>query len=226
MKSRSVGAKQRLRARMVLMTAGRATVIRRWGRPDKVADRYLQSGVEGSESVADTEGGCRRGAGRWDRRGQTKPLVKGLGFAPAVAKDGGPYGGEATFSVDGKSQIQALDRSQPGLPMKPGKCGTMTHDYKRHGTQLCLRHSVQTGTVIGQCQPRHPRRFPVPEDNCRRTDKTLALHLIVDTCDAHMPSKGLAGPASPVLTLTASAQLVERFSGHSRNVSGVVFSQC
>jgi hypothetical protein len=37
------------------------------------------------------------------------------------------------FSVDEKSQIQALDRSQPGLPMKPGKCGTMTHDYKRHG---------------------------------------------------------------------------------------------
>ena len=38
------------------------------------------------------------------------------------------------LSIDEKSQIQALDRTQPGLPMKPGKCGTMTHDYKRHGT--------------------------------------------------------------------------------------------
>ena len=60
------------------------------------------------------------------------------------------------FSVDEKSQIQALDRSQPGLPMKPGKCGTMTHDYKRHGaTTLFAALDAQTGTVIGQCQPRH-----------------------------------------------------------------------
>ncbi len=41
--------------------------------------------------------------------------------------------------VDEKSQVQALDRTQPGLPLKPGRAGTMTHDYKRHGTTLCLR---------------------------------------------------------------------------------------
>jgi len=41
------------------------------------------------------------------------------------------------ISIDEKSQIQALDRTQPGLPMKPGKCGTMTHDYKRNGTTTC-----------------------------------------------------------------------------------------
>jgi len=42
--------------------------------------------------------------------------------------------------VDEKSQIQALDRTQPGLPLKKGRCGTMTHDYKRNGTTTCLRH--------------------------------------------------------------------------------------
>ena len=48
------------------------------------------------------------------------------------------------FSVDEKSQIQALDRTQPGLPMKPGKAGTMTHDYKRHGTTTLFAHSMFT----------------------------------------------------------------------------------
>jgi transposase len=53
------------------------------------------------------------------------------------------------FSVDEKSQIQALDHSQIGLPMKSGKCGTMTHDYKRHGTTtLFAALDIQTGTVI------------------------------------------------------------------------------
>src|SRR5919199_319345 len=56
------------------------------------------------------------------------------------------------LSVDEKSQIQALDRSQPGLPMKKGRCGTMTHDYKRHGTTtLFAALDVLEGKVIGQC---------------------------------------------------------------------------
>ena len=60
------------------------------------------------------------------------------------------------LSVDEKSQIQALDRTQPGLPMKKGRCGTMTHDYKRHGTTtLFAALDVATGKVIGQCMPRH-----------------------------------------------------------------------
>src|SRR5713101_7278681 len=54
------------------------------------------------------------------------------------------------LSVDEKSQIQALDRTQPGLPMKPGRAGTMTHDYKRHGTTtLFAALNVLDGTVIG-----------------------------------------------------------------------------
>jgi hypothetical protein len=60
------------------------------------------------------------------------------------------------LSVDEKSQIQALDRTQPGLPLKPGKAGTMTHDYVRHGTTtLFAALNVLDGTVIGRCMARH-----------------------------------------------------------------------
>src|SRR5918911_3767700 len=60
------------------------------------------------------------------------------------------------LSIDEKSQIQALDRTQPGLPLKPGRCGTMTHHYKRHGTTtLFAALSVLDGTVIGRCMQHH-----------------------------------------------------------------------
>jgi transposase len=60
------------------------------------------------------------------------------------------------LSIDEKSQIQALDRTQPGLPLKPGKCGTMTHDYKRHGTTtLFAALNVLDGTIIGRNMQRH-----------------------------------------------------------------------
>jgi len=90
--------------------------------------------------------------------------------------------------VDEKSQIQALDRTQPSLPMKPGRAGTMTHDYKRHGTTtLFAALSMLDGSVVGQCLPRHrhqeflkflrtlDREFP-PE---------LDLHLILDNYRTH-----------------------------------------
>ncbi|WP_412509901.1 IS630 family transposase, partial [Roseovarius sp. SYSU LYC5161] len=58
--------------------------------------------------------------------------------------------------VDEKSQIQALDRTQPGLPLKKGRAATMTHDYKRHGTTtLFAALDVKSGQVIGDCMPRH-----------------------------------------------------------------------
>lgn len=60
------------------------------------------------------------------------------------------------LSIDEKSQIQALDRTQPGLPMKKGRAGTMTHDYKRHGTTtLFAALDVLEGKVIGRCMQRH-----------------------------------------------------------------------
>ena len=60
------------------------------------------------------------------------------------------------LSIDEKSQIQALDRTQPGLPLKPGKCGTITHDYKRNGTTtLFAALNILDGTVIGRCMHKH-----------------------------------------------------------------------
>lgn len=92
------------------------------------------------------------------------------------------------LSVDEKSQIQALDRTQPGLPMKKGRAGTMTHDYKRHGTTtLFAALDVATGQVIGQCMKRHRHqdwlRFLRAID--RSTPKTLDLHLIADNYATH-----------------------------------------
>lgn len=90
--------------------------------------------------------------------------------------------------VDEKSQIQALDRTQPGLPMKKGRCGTMTHDYKRNGTTcLFAALNVLEGTVIGSCYPRHRNveflKFLRQID--RQTPTSLALHLVLDNYGTH-----------------------------------------
>jgi transposase len=92
------------------------------------------------------------------------------------------------LSVDEKSQIQALDRTQPGLPMKKGRCGTQTHDYKRHGTTtLFAALNLLDGNVIGDCLPRHRHqefiRFLKKID--AETPSHLVLHLIVDTYGTH-----------------------------------------
>ena len=92
------------------------------------------------------------------------------------------------WCVDEKSQIQALDRTQPGLPMKKGRCGTMTHDYKRNGTTtLFAALSMLDGKVIGDCMPRHRHqefiRFLKRIDG--ETPSGLDLHLIVDNYGTH-----------------------------------------
>jgi transposase len=92
------------------------------------------------------------------------------------------------FCVDEKSQIQALDRTQPGLPMKKGRCGTMTHDYKRNGTTtLFAALNMINGKVIGDCMPRHRHqefiRFLKKIDS--ETPVGLDLHLIVDNYGTH-----------------------------------------
>ena len=94
--------------------------------------------------------------------------------------------------VDEKSQIQALDRTQPGLPLKKGRCGTLTHDYKRHGTtSLFAALEVLQGRVIGQCFERHrhqeflkflrhlDQEFPGP----------VPLHLVMDNYGTHQHPK-------------------------------------
>ena len=90
--------------------------------------------------------------------------------------------------LDEKSQIQALDRTQPGLPLKKGRCGTMTHDYVRHGTTtLFAALSMLDGKVIGDCMPRHRHqefiRFLKKID--AETPPGLDLHLIVDNYGTH-----------------------------------------
>jgi transposase len=92
------------------------------------------------------------------------------------------------LSMDEKSQIQALDRTQPSLPMKPGRAGTMTHDYKRNGTTtLFAALDVLTGSVIGQCLPRHRHteflKFLRTID--RQVPKNLQIHLILDNYATH-----------------------------------------
>ena len=94
--------------------------------------------------------------------------------------------------VDEKSQIQALQRTQPGLPMKKGRCGTMTHDYKRHGTTtLFAALNILDGRVIGECMPRHRHqeflRFLRRLD--REFPKETPLHLIVDNYGTHAQAK-------------------------------------
>ncbi len=90
--------------------------------------------------------------------------------------------------VDEKSQIQALDRTQPGLPMKKGRAGTMTHDYKRNGTTtLFAALNMLDGRVIGTCMPRHRHReflrFLKLID--QQTPSGLDLHLVVDNYATH-----------------------------------------
>ena len=94
--------------------------------------------------------------------------------------------------VDEKSQIQALDRTQPGLPLKKGRCGTMTHDYKRHGTTtLFAALEVAQGKVIGQCFARH--RHQEFLKFLKRLDSEfpaeVRLHMVMDNYGTHKHPK-------------------------------------
>ena len=87
-----------------------------------------------------------------------------------------------------KSQIQALDRTQPSLPMKKGRAGTMTHDYKRNGTTTLFGAlNILTGMVIGTCMARHRHeewlKFLRLID--KNIDKELDIHLIADNYATH-----------------------------------------
>ena len=99
------------------------------------------------------------------------------------------------LSIDEKSQIQALDRTQPGLPIKPGRCQTMTHDYKRHGTTtLFAALSVLDGTVIGRCMQRHRHiefiRFLNTVE--RQVSAGKLIHVVLDNYATHKHPKVLA----------------------------------
>jgi transposase len=99
------------------------------------------------------------------------------------------------LSVDEKSQIQALDRTQPGLPIKPGKAGTMTHDYIRNGiTTLFVAFNVLDGTVLGRCMQRHRHqeflRFLNAIEGAVPAGKVV--HVILDNYGSHKHPKVMA----------------------------------
>ena len=94
--------------------------------------------------------------------------------------------------ADEKSQIQALDRTQPSLPMYPGRCGTRTHDYKRHGTTtLFAALELAEGRLIGACMPRHRHQEWIKFLNLidQETPPELDLHVIIDNYATHKHSK-------------------------------------
>ena len=98
----------------------------------------------------------------------------------------------AVFCVDEKSSIQALDRTQPGLPLKKGRAATMTHDYKRHGTStLFAALDVFSGQVIGECKQRHRHQefLSFLKTINKQTPRDKALHVIVDNYSTHKHEK-------------------------------------
>ena len=243
-KSRAVGPKQKLRAKIVLMSAdGLATsrliqklkvsnpTLNLWRR------RYQEEGIEAlvkgktrapgtpplpqekvQEVLTLTMTGKPTGATHWSCRTMAEQVgisktsvnriwcehklkphrVKGFKVSndplfeeklrDVIGLYMNPPEKAIVFSVDEKSQIQALDRTQPGLPIKSGKAGTMTHDYKRHGTTtLFAALNVHDGTVIGECLPKHRNdeflKFLKRLD--KQTAKNLDVHLIVDNYATH-----------------------------------------
>ena len=96
------------------------------------------------------------------------------------------------LSIDEKSQIQALDRTQPGLPMKKGRLGTMTHDYKRNGTTtLFAALNVLDGSVIGRNMQRHRHQEFIRFLNAveREVSQGKAIHVILDNYAVHKHPK-------------------------------------
>ncbi len=96
------------------------------------------------------------------------------------------------LSIDEKSQIQALDRTQPGLPLKPGKCATMTHDYKRNGTTtLFAALNVLDGAVIGRCMQQHRHQEFIRFLNAVENEVPMSkvIHAIMDNYGTHKHPK-------------------------------------
>jgi transposase len=95
----------------------------------------------------------------------------------------------AVFSFDEKTQCQALDRTQPSLPMRPGRAGTMTHDYKRNGTtDLFAALNIKTGEVITECRKQHTGADVLAffKKIDRSVPRRLEIHVVLDNLSAHM----------------------------------------
>ena len=116
----------------------------------------------------------------------------------------GPPEHAIVLSCDEKNQIQALDRSQPGLPLKKGRCQTMTHDYKRNGTtSLFAAMNTADGSVIGTCMNKHRHQEWLRFLNLikRSTPADKEVHLICDNYATHNTRKSKPGrSAIPAFT--------------------------
>jgi transposase len=170
----------------------------------EVLDATLQSKPKGAthwscRSMADSQGVSKstvsniwRGHNLKPHRAKTFKLSRDVRFLEKLTDVVGLYLNPPqkalVLCIDEKSQIQALDRTQPGLPMKKGRCGTLTHDYKRNGTTtLFAALEVLEGHVVGQCFQRHRHqeflRFLRQLD--REFPGKTPLHLVMDNYGTH-----------------------------------------
>jgi transposase len=197
---------------LALRLAGLEQDAPRPGRIPGISERKVRAVVEATlhttpqtathwstRTMAKAQGISRMAVQRiWNRHGLKPHLIKTFKLSrdtrfieklyDVVGLYLNPPDRSLVLCVDEKSQVQALDRTQPGLPMKKGRCGTMTHDYKRHGTTtLFAALSLLDGTVIGDCMPRHRHqeftRFLKKIDG--ETPPELNLHIIVDNYATH-----------------------------------------
>ena len=175
---------------------------------DKIVAATLQSKPAGAthwscRTMAKAQGVSKATVNRIWQRNQIKPhLTKGFKLSrdpnflqkltDVVGLYLNPPQKALVLCVDEKSQIQALDRTQPGLPLKKGRCGTMTHDYKRNGTTtLFAALEVAQGKVIGQCYARH--RHQEFLKFLQRLDAEFVgeakLHVVMDNYGTHKHPK-------------------------------------
>jgi len=127
------------------------------------------------------------------------------------------------FCIDEKTSIQALNRTQPGLPFKKGRCGTVTHDYKRNGTStLFAALEVASGRVIGECYQKHTHKefLKFLKQVEKQTEPKKDIHVIVDNYATHKHEKvknWLKRNSRVILHFTPTSSswlnLVERFFG-------------
>ena len=171
---------------------------------DEIVELTLHSTPEGEthwscRSMAKKAGVSKDTVQRvWSSRGLKPHLVKTFKVSndplfeeklvDVVGLDLDPPDNAVVLCMDEKSSVQALDRTQPSLPMVPGRAQTMTHDYKRHGTTtLFAALNVLTGHVIGSCLPRHRHeefvKFLRTID--QQVPKELAVHMILDNYATH-----------------------------------------
>jgi transposase len=167
--------------------------------PHEATHWTLRAMAEAAGVAASTVQGIWKAHGLAPHRWRHFKLSNDPAFAEKLSDIVGLYvdppAHTVVLSVDEKSQIQALDRTQPGLPMKKGRCGTMTHDYKRHGTTtLFAALNVLDGTVIAQNMQRHRHQEFIRFLNAveRQVPAGKVIHAIVDNYAAHKHPKVMA----------------------------------